>query len=393
VETLVTGDIKQLGDKFIINVHLINAGDDSQIWGNQYVKSSGDLIAAQNEIAQAVANNLRVKLTDSEQQKLGKNYTANVEAYQLYLRGRFHVFKLTPPEINQGIAYFQQAIELDPNYALAYAGLSDAYRSLGIGSEINPVENFAKSIAAARKSIAIDDTLSDGHTALGMSLFWGEWNWIEAEKQYKRALELNQNEVNVHIFYAHFLSNLGRHDEALAQIKRARELDPLFPFAGALEGQFLLHAGQPDEALDRLKKTFELAPNFWMPHLFAASAYTEKGMYAEAVAEARKASEFSPAQTASIAYEGYALAKAGRRDEAQTRLNDLLKLTATRPVPATHFALIYNGLGETDKAFEWLEKGFVEHDPKMAFLKVEPKWNNLRNEPRFIELMRRMNFE
>ena len=392
VETLVTGDIKQLGDKLVINVRLIDASDDSQIWGSQYVKNSADLIAAQNEIAQAVATNLRGKLTDSEQRQLAKRPTENVEAYQLYQRGRFHVFKLTPPEIQSGISYFQQAIDLDPNYALAYAGLSDAYRSLALGSEMSPQEFLPKSLAAAAKAIEIDDNLSEGHTALGMSLFWGEWNWREAEKQYKRALELDPNEVNAHIFYAHFLSNLGRHDEALAEIKRARELDPLFPFAGALEGQFLNHAGRTDEALERLKKTFELAPNFWMPHLFAASAYTEKGMYAEAVAEARKAKELAPVLTVSIAFEGDALAKSGKRDEAQALLDELLKLSTTRSVPADHIAIIYNGLGETDKALDWLEKAYEQRDPKMAFLKVAPVWNNLRNEPRFIELMKRMNF-
>ncbi len=393
VETLVTGDIKQLGDKLIINVHLINASDDSQIWGNQYVRTSSDVITAQTEIAQAVANNLRVKLTNSEQQKIGKNYTENAEALQLYQRGRFHVFKLTPPEIHKGIAYFQQAIDLDPNYALAYAGLSDSYRSLALGSELKPVENLAKSKAAALKAVEIDDAISDGHAALGMTLFWGEWNWSEAEKQYKRALELNPNDVNAHIFYAHMLSNMGRHAESLAEISRARELDPLFPFAGALEGQFLLHAGKIDEALERLKKTFELAPNFWMPHLFASSAYTEKGMYAEAVVEARKARELSAAQTISIAWESYALAKSGKLDEAKAALNELLKLSETQDIPPYHFAQAYNGLGETDKTFEWLEKSYAEHDPKIAFLKVDPKWKNLRNDPRFIKLLRRMNFE
>ncbi len=392
VETLVTGDIKQLGDKLVINVRLIDASDDSQIWGSQYVKNSADLIAAQNEIAQAVATNLRGKLTDSEQRQLAKRPTENVEAYQLYQRGRFHVFKLTPPEIQSGISYFQQAIDLDPNYALAYAGLSDAYRSLALGSEMSPQEFLPKSLAAAAKSIEIDDNLSEGHTALGMSLFWGEWDWNKADAQYKRALELDPNEVNAHIFYAHFLSNLGRHDEALAEIKRARELDPLFPFAGALEGQFLNHAGRTDEALDRLRKTFELAPNFWMPHLFASSVYTAKGMYAEAVAEARKAKELAPVLTVSIAFEGDALAKSGKRDEAQALLDELLKLSTTRSVPADHIAIIYNGLGETDKALDWLEKAYEQRDPKMAFLKVAPVWNNLRNEPRFIELMKRMNF-
>ncbi len=392
VETLVTGDIKQLGDKLIINVRLINASDDTQIWGNQYVRTNADIITAQNEIAQAVAGNLRLRLTASEQQQLNRKYTENAEAYQLYLRGRFHIFKLTPPEIQLGISYFQQAINLDPNYALAYAGLSDAYRSLAVGSELPPTEFMPKSQTAANKAIELDDALPEAHTALGSTLFW-QWNWNESENQFKRALELSPNEANVHIFYAHLLSNTGRHAEALAEIKRAREFDPLFPFAGALEGQFLLHAGRTDEALDRLQKTLELAPNFWLPHLFATSVYTEKGQFEEAVAEARKARELSPNQTVSVAYESYALTKLGRNDEARALLNELLKLSETRFVPPNHLALIYNGLGETDKTFEWLEKGFEQRDPKIAFLRVEPKWNNLRNDPRFIELMRKMNFE
>ena len=373
-------------------MRLIDAADDSQIWGNQYVKTSGDIIATQNEIAQAVAQNLRVRLTGTDKRQLTKRPTENVEAYQLYLRGRFHVFKLTPEETNKGISYFQQAIDLDPNYALAYAGISDAYRSLALGSELNPAENLPKSKAAALKAIEIDETLSEGYTSLGASNLW-LWDWNAVESNCKRALELDPNSANAHLFYAHLLSNMGRHAEALAEAKVARELDPLFPFANALEGQFLNHAGRTDEALDRLRKTFELAPNFWMPHAFISSVYIEKGMYDEAIAEARKASEFSPAQTWSIALEGYASAKSGRQDEARNLLDKLLKLSNERFIPPDHIAIIYNGLGETDKTFEWLERGFQQHDPKMAFLKVEPKWNNLRSDSRFIELMRRMNFE
>ena len=393
VETLVTGDIKQLGDKLIINVRLIDASDDSQIWGNQYVKNSGDIIAAQNEIAQAVAANLRGKLTDTEQRQLAKRPTENPEAYQLYQRGRFHVYKVTAPEIQKGISYFQQAIEIDPNYALAYAGLADAYHSLAVGSEMPPTEFFPKSKTAALKALEFDETLAEGHATLGMTLFWGEWNFREAENHFKRALELDPNYSNAHLLYAHLHSNMGRHAEALLEVKRARELDPLFAFAGALERQFLNHAGRTDEALERLKKPLELAPNFWMPQVFASSVYSEKGMYAEAADEARKAKELSPFQTISDAFEGYALAKSGKRDKAQALLNELLKLSETRFVPPNHLAMIYNGLGETDKTFEWLEKAYDQRDPKMVFLKVEPKWNNLRSKPRFIELMRRMNFE
>ncbi|PYS90843.1 MAG: hypothetical protein DMF62_03940 [Acidobacteria bacterium] len=393
VDTLVTGDIKQAGDKLVINVRMINAGDDSVIWGNQYVSTSTDVIAAQNEIAEAVARNLKVKLTPSDTALLRKRYTDNVEAYQLYSRGRFHVFKLLPDEIRQGIAYYQQAIELDPGYALAYAGIGDAYRSLAVGSEVSPVDSFAKAKAASNRAIEIDDGLSDGHTTLGMTLFWGDWNWAGAEKELKRAIELNPNDTNAHIYFAHLLSNTGRHQEALVQIKLARELDPLFPFAGALEGQFLTQAGKPDEALDRLQKTYDLAPNFWMPHLFASAAYIEKQMFPEALAEARKARALSAASTYSNALESYTLAKLGNREEAKKVLSEMFEIRSTRGMPASHFAIAYLGLGDNESALDWLEKGFAEHDPKMAFLKVDPKFNNLRASPRFKDLMKRMNFE
>ena len=392
VDTLVTGDIKQVADKLVINVRLIDARDDSQIWGNQYVSTLSDVIAAQNEIAQAVARNLKVKLTPSDTAQLSKRYTENVEAYQLYLRGRFHVFKLLPDEIRLGIGYFQQAIELDPNYALAYAGIADAYRSLGVGTELSPFESFAKSKAAANRAIEIDDTLSDGYATLGMTMFWGDWDWEGAEQRFRRSIALNPNDVNAHLYYAHLLSNTGRHQEALSEVKLARELDPLFPFAGALEGQFLFHAGKHDEALDRLQKTFDLAPNFWMPHLFTSNVYVNKDMLPEALAEARKARALSTASTYSIAMESYILAKMGKRDEAERVLGEIMELSKTRGMPPTHFAVAYNGLGDTESALEWLEKGFAEHDPKMVFLKVDRKWNNLRSSPRFIELMRRMNF-
>lgn len=393
VETLVTGDIRQLGDRLVINVRLIDGKDDSQIWGHQYVKTSADIIGAQNEIAQAVANNLRLKLTDSEQKMLAKNYTENVEAYQLYLRGRFHVFKLTPPDVYKGIAAFEKAIEIDPNYALAHVGISEAYRSLTLSGEMLPTEFLPKSKAAAQKALDIDDRLPEAHTALGACLFWYDWNWSESEAQYQKALELSPNDSNTHLFYAHLLSNTGRHPEGLAQVKRARELDPLFPFVNTLEGQFLLNAGRSDEAFARLQKTIELAPNFWFPHIFISAIYTEKGMYAEAVNAANRARELSPTQTNSHSLGGFALAKSGKTDEARATLEDLLQMSSKRFVPPYHLATIYNGLGETDNTFIWLEKSFEQRDPKLTFLKVDQKWNNLRSDPRFIDLMRRMNFE
>jgi serine/threonine protein kinase/Flp pilus assembly protein TadD len=390
VQAILNGRVVQRGDNLTLYLSLVDARDGNQLWGEQYDRKVADLVSLQREIARDVSQKLRSRLSGAEEQKVTKDYTANTEAYQLYLKGRFNVFKLTPPEVKTGILYFQKAIQLDPNYALAYVGLADAYRSFALGAEMVPTEFLAKSKAAAQRALEIDDSLAEAHTALGMTMFWYDWNWSAVENQFKRALELNPNSADTHQFYAHLLSNTGRHVEALAEIKRARELDPYSPFLNTLEGQFLLHAGKPDEALARLRESFELAPGFWFPHVFASSAYIEKAMFVEAIIEARSATELSSAQTVSVAYEGYALAKLGKYEEARIVLDRLLKLSKERFVPPYHIALLYNGLGERNEAFAWLERGFEQRDPKMTFLKVDPKWNNLRDDPRFVDLMRRV---
>ncbi len=392
VQAILNGRVAQRGNDITLHIELVDAKTETALWSADYNRSMTNLTTLQGEIARDVSSKLRLKLSSPDEQKLAKNYTANTEAYQLYLKGRFHVFKLTPTEVKTGISYFQQAIQLDPNYALAYVGLSEGNRSLALGVEMTPAEVLPKAKAAAQKALEIDEGLAEAHTALGAAMFWYDWNWNEVEDQYKRALQLNPNVAETHLFYAHLLSNSARHSEALVEIKRARELDPFNPFLNALEGQFLLHAGKTDEALAQLRETFELAPGFWFPHIFAASAYIEKGMFAEAIAEARRARELSGPQTLSFALEGYALAKLGKRDEARVLLDGLLKLAKERFVPPYHIALLYNGLGERDEALAWLERAFQQRDPKIAFLKVEPKWNNLRNDPRFQDLMRRVGF-
>jgi len=390
VQAVLTGRVVQRGNDLTLYLSLVEGRTGNQIWGVQYERKVGDLVALQKEIARDVSQKLRVRLSGAEERKLTKDYTANAEAYQLYLKGRFHYLRLTTPEVQQGISYIQEAIRLDPNYAPAYVGLSEANRSLALGGEGNPQEFLPKAKAAAQKAIDLDDQLAEAHTALGASIFWYDWNWIEAENQYKRALDLNPNSGDTHLFYAHLLSNTGRHDQALAEIKRSREIEPYSAFFGALEGQFLLHAGKPDEALARLRETYDLAPGFWFPHIFAADAYIEKGMFAEAIAEARRATQLSAGQTFSMALEGYALSKSGKSDEARAVVDRLLSLAKDRFVPPYHLAMVYNGLGDRDQAFAWLERGLQQRDAKMAFLKVDQKLNNLRSEARFVELMRRM---
>jgi len=393
VESVLDGSVQRWGDKIRVNVRLVKVSDGTLLWTGTFDEEFTDIFVVQDAISNRVAAALALQLGGDEKMRLTKRYTENVEAYGLYLKGRFHAAKLTPPEMQKGISYFQQAIEIDPSYALAYTGLAEAYRALATAGEMPATEFFPKAKAAAQKAVEIDDHLADAHAILGFIIFWYDWDWNAAENQCRRALELNPNSADAHTFYAHLLSNTGHHAEALGEIKRARELDPLSSRNNALEGQFLLHAGQTDEALARLQKTFDLEPNFWLAHLFAASAYIEKGMFPEAVAEARKAREISGVSTHPIAFEGYALAKSGKRAEAKELLAKLLKLSTERYVSPSNIALIHNGLGERDETLAWLERGFEQREPKMVFLKVEPKWNNLRSEPRFIDLIKRMRLE
>src|SRR3989442_994127 len=295
VQAILNGRFVLRGDDVTLYLALVDARNGNQVWGEQYNRKLKDLVALQSEITRDVSQKLRARLSGADEQRLAKNYTANTEAYQLYLKGRYHVLKLTPSEVQTGISYFQQAIEIDPSYALAYVGLADAYRTFALVGEMPPTEFFPKAKRAAQKAIEIDDTLADAHAELGFIIFWYDWDWNEAENQLERALALNTNNADSHLFYAHLLSNTGRHAEGLAEAKHARELDPLNLRTSALEGQFLIHAGRTDEALVRLQKTIELEPNFGFAHLFASSAYIEKGMYSEAIAEARKASELNPA--------------------------------------------------------------------------------------------------
>ena len=393
VESVLDGSVQRWGDKIRVNVRLVKVADGTLLWTGTFDEEFTDIFVVQDAISNRVAAALALQLGSDEKMRLTKRYTENVEAYGLYLKGRFHTARLTPPEMRAGISYFQQAIQIDPSYALAYTGLAEAYRALATAGEMPATEFFPKAKAAAQKAIEIDDHLADAHAILGFIIFWYDWDWNAAENQCRRALELNPNSADAYMFYAHLLSNTGHHAEALAEIKRARELDPLSSRNNALEGQFLLHAGQTDEALARLQKTFDLEPNFWLAHLFAASAYIEKGMFPEAVAEARKAREISGVSTHPIAFEGYALAKSGKRAEAKGLLAKLLKLSTERYVSPSNIALIYNGLGERDETLAWLERGFEQREPKMVFLKVEPKWNNLRSEPRFLDLMKRMRLD
>jgi DNA-binding winged helix-turn-helix (wHTH) protein/TolB-like protein/Tfp pilus assembly protein PilF len=337
-ETVLDGSIQTSGERIRISAKLFRTSDGRQLWAGQFDERFTDIFAVQDSISEKVATALKITLGGKEK----KRATENIEAYQFYMKGRFHSSKIILPETEKGIAYYNQAIGLDPNYALAYAGIADAYRSLALTSDVPSWETMPKAKAAALQAIKIDEALAEGHAALGFIAFFYDWDWAAAEKNYLRGLELDHHSADLRQSRAHLLSNIGQHERALEEIKLSRELEPLNLRTNALEVQFLLHAGQIDEALDRLHKTIDLDPNFWLVHLFAASAYIEKGMYAEAVQEGREANRISPSQNWSIAFSGYALAKAGKLEEAQDVLDELLELSKTRYVPAYHLALLYN---------------------------------------------------
>jgi DNA-binding winged helix-turn-helix (wHTH) protein/TolB-like protein/Flp pilus assembly protein TadD len=389
VDAVLDGSIQVSDDRIRISSRLVRTSDGTQLWAGQFDENFNHILAVQNSISERVAEALKIRFVEFEK----KRYTENVEAYQLYMKGRFHVLKLKRSETVKGILYYQQAIEIDPNYALAYVGLAEGYRTLALTGEMPATEYFPKARAAANKAIEIDDRLAEAHAELGFILLRYEWNWQEAENQCRRALEIDPSNADARQAYAQLLSITERHPEALAEIKRARELDPLNLRISTLEALFLSYAGQNDEALSRLQNIFELNADFWFAHHFAASTYIEKGMYREAVAEARRAQQLTDESSQPTSLLGYALAKSGSPVEARSVLGALLKLSKERYIPPYHIALIYNGLNESDKTLEWLERGFQQRDPRMVFLKVEPKWDNLRGEPRFIALLKRMNFE
>ncbi len=378
VGAVLDGSLQTSGDRIRVLARLFRVSDGKQLWAAHFDEKFTDIFTVQDSISERVATALKIRLATEEK----RHYTDNIEAYQLYMRGRYHALRLTRAETDKAIVYFQQAIELDRNYALPYLGLARAYLPMALTSGLPSWEVMPKAKEAALRAVEIDPSISEAYATIGFINFWYDWDWQAAEKQYQRALDLDPKSAEAHFGYAHLLSNSGRHEKALAEIKLSRELDPLSIVTNALEGQILFFAHHNDEALDSLQKTIDLEPNFWLSHLFISRVYSEKGMHAEAVAEAKRAGELS-GNSQSDAYRAYALAKWGKLSEARAVLDQLLKLSTERYVPPYNIALAYNGLGEREKALDYLEKGFAEKDVRMVFLTIEPQWNNLRAERRF----------
>ena len=390
VNSVLEGNVQKSGDRLRVTVRLIKVADGSSLWAGTFDEKFTDVFTVEDTISQKVAEALALRLSGEEQNRLTKRYTENTTAYQLYLMGRYHWNKTTPPEITKSIGFFKQAIELDPSYALAYVGLAEACRGLALTSDMPAKEVFPQAKAAVTKAVQIDESLAEPHAALAFIHMLFDWDWVGAEREARRAITLNPNSAWAHYAYAHLLSNLGRHQEAIAEGARARELDPVSLITNAGEGAALFFAGRNDEARERLQKTVELDPNFWIAHLFLGQVYLQKGKYPEALAEFSKAREFSRGNSETISMTGYVWARAGDAVKARGVLDELKSLSAQRYIPPSNIATVYLGLGEQDEAIAWLEKAYEERDVRLSFLKIDPKWDSFRSDPRFVAILERV---
>ena len=392
VKAVMSGRIVQRGDNLTISVELIDVRNNKLLWGEQYDRKMTDLLATQREIATAITQKLQLKLGAGATTGITKRYTDSNEAYQLYLKGRFHFAKRTKDDIQRGIDYFQQAIKLDPNFALAYARISESYISMPAYPYLSPKDAVPQAKAAAKRALEIDPTLAEAHTFLAYALAIYDWNWAEAEREFKRGIELDPNNSPAHFRYGQiYLAAQGRADEAIAEIKRALELEPLDLNMGGNLSWVYFSARQYDRALEQGKKTYELDTNFLTGRWNVSNAYIGKGMYAEAISINEKALQTDPTSQFVLHSVGYAYAKSGRRHEAEEVIRRFKDLAKTHYVISYWIANIYASLGDRDKAFAELENSFTEHDFYLHRLNVDPFWDPVRDDPRFKEMLKRLN--
>lgn len=387
VMAVLTGRVLQRGENLLISVELIDARDRTQLWGQQYNRKATDLLAVQGDISREIAEALRLRLTAGQQQKLVTSGMVKPEAYELLLKGRFHTARGTIEDRKKASEYFNQAIAADPGYALAYAELSDIYRSLVNSGTLDPKEYLPKAQAAAQKALELDPGLAEGHYSLA-NLKTYSWQWAEAESEYKRAIELNPNLALAHRWYASYLRLVSRNEQAVAEIKRARELDPLSPGVNATVGYLLFGARQYDQAIESLKKTLQLDPNYPYTHLFLGFTYAAKGMYPEAIASYQEAIKLGLDTPSTQIRLGVAYARAGRREQSEAILKRLQ--TSKDNVSPAELAMLYTAMGDPEQAFASLEKAFEAHDLQLQYLGVAPEFDPLRGDPRFQNLQRRV---
>ncbi len=389
VRAVLMGRVRKMGDALNVQVDLVDASTGAQLWGVAYDRKISDMLAVKQDITREITEKLRLRLTGEEQSQLVKRDTKNADAYELYLKGRYDWAKRTAQSLKRAIEQFQRAVDKDPNYALAYVGLADCYLLLTEYADAPVSETLPIAKAFAQRALEIDNSLAEARTSLAYA-HMNLWEWVEAEREFKRAISLNPNYPTAHQWYNLYLRCMGRFDEAMAEISRAQELDPLSPIINTNIAALYLTKRDLNSAIEQCQKTIEIDPNFSIPHDLLGSAYLRQGRYTEATTELGKAVELSGRGARQLGSLGYCYAISGRRAEAAAVLKELEENFARRAGGAGYVAEVYAGLGEKEQAFAWLEKGIQARGILLVDIRWNVRFDPLRNDPRYAELVRRM---
>lgn len=397
VDAVLDGRIQRSGDRIRLTVQLIRVSDGAQMWGDTFDEKYTNIFAVEDAVSEQLARSIRLELTGAEQKRLTQRPTENGNAYQAYVKGRFFWNKRTTEGLRKGLEYFQEAVALDPAYTQAYTGIADSYALLGLFNAMPPKEAFPKARDAANKALEMEPELADAHATLGFVNFYYDWDGSAAEKEFRHALSNDPNSAISHAWYAEDLAAMGRFAEARLEAQRALEADPVSPTVGAVVGLVTMLEGQSKEAVDRLKKSIEIDPTYPRLHFRLGNAYQQAKMSQPALAEFLKAVQLAGGgdQYGDQYYEagvGSAYAILGNRSDAHHVLNTLLRRSKERYVPAYSIAIIYAGLGDRERVFEWLNKGYEDRSTSMAYLKVDPALKNFRSDPRFVALAKSLRF-
>jgi serine/threonine-protein kinase len=390
VRAVLTGRLMQRGDTMLISAELVDIRDNKQLWGEQYERKLSDMLSVQREIAREITSNLRPTLSGVDRSRMDKMYTANPEAYELYLKGRFYWNKRTRGDFEKAITFFQQASEKDPNYALAYSGLADTYALLTVYSSVPAREVMPKAKEAAIKALALDDKIPEAHASYAQIVAYYDYDLSTAEKEYRRAIELNPNYAPAHQWLAEHLAVVKRFDEAMVEIKRALQLDPMSVITNRMYADILHDARRYDEAIQQYKKTIQLDPNFASAYYFLARAYEAQGKYDQAVAEIDKAGQVSGQPPQLMAEINQAYARSGWKGYLQASLDQLLKFPESRRFPPFGIATFYARLGNKDEALAWLERAYEERDFRIRLISVSFEFDGIRSDPRFVALVQKI---
>jgi TolB-like protein/DNA-binding winged helix-turn-helix (wHTH) protein/Flp pilus assembly protein TadD len=391
VDAVVEGSVIREGGQVRVHTQLIRGATDEHIWAGEYEREYRSLLALQEAVAQNIVERIEISLTPQERLTLASTHPVAPEAHEEYLKGRYYFNQRTRGALDKSIEFFQQAIARDPDYALAYSGLADTYGMLGFRGHVPSKDALTRAKAAALKAIELDDTLAEPHVSLAFIAETHEWDWATAQREYKRAVQLNPGDARTHNLYAGYLMYMGQFEDGISEAKLARDLDPLsLPVNNALAGR-LLAAGRYDQALEQVQKTLELDSHFAPAHQTLGWAYLHIGKREESIQEFQKALQLSGTDDTDIMLDlGFAYAAVGKREEARRILAKLRSLQKRGLVPAGSIAILYGALGELNEAFAWLEKAYEERDPQLTYLKVGRRFEPLRQDPRFRELVRRV---